>query len=144
MNFCLEARPTLLNNMFGLLLGFREQPIAVPADIEGMFMQIDIKEPDQNALGFLWTSKKGLKQYQYTRLIFGAECSPIIALNLTAKDFASQSNTKQLIRQSFYMDDFVHSFESIDITETSVLNMKTTLEKGGCNLTKFVSNEPEA
>ena len=42
------------------------------------------------------------------------------------------------------MDDFVHSFESIDIAEVSVLNVKSTLEKCGLNLTELVSNKPEA
>ena len=34
--------------MFGPILQFREQPIAVSADFEGMLMQIGIKEPCQN------------------------------------------------------------------------------------------------
>ena len=72
-------------------------------------MQIGVKESDQNALRFLW--------YQYTRLIFGSKCSPsdaTFALNQTAKDFAaSDRKTAELLNRSFYMDDFVHSFESI-------------------------------
>ena len=62
--------------MSGLLLHLREQTISVSADFEGVFMQIGFKEPDQNALSFLWTSQKNLKQYQYTGLIFDAKCSP--------------------------------------------------------------------
>ena len=46
LNSCLETGPDLLNNMFGLLLRFREKPVAVSADIEGMFMQIGIKDED--------------------------------------------------------------------------------------------------
>ena len=53
-------------------------------------MQIGIKDEDQNALRFLWATKIGIKQYQYTRLIFGAKCSPsiaIFALHQTAADY---------------------------------------------------------
>ena len=143
LNSCLEAGPDLLN-MFGLLLRFREQPVAVSADIEGMFMQIGIKESDQNDLRFLWNTAKGIKQYQYTRLIFGAKYSPsiaIFALNQTAKDFAaSDRKTAELINRSFYMDDFVHSFESIEIAQTSSLKVKTVLNKGGFKLTKLCYN----
>ena len=124
--------------MFGLLLRFREQPVAISAH----------KDSDQRALRFLWNTAKGIKQYQYTRLIFGAKCSPsiaIFALNQTAKDFAaSDRKTAELINRRFYMDDFVHSFESIEIAQASSLKLKTVLNKGGFNLTKFVSNKPEA
>ena len=33
LNSCLETGPDLLNNMFGLLLRFREKPVSVSADI---------------------------------------------------------------------------------------------------------------
>ena len=144
MNSRLEARPDLLNKIFGLLLRFREQPLAVSADIDGMFMQIGTKESDQNALRFLSNTAKGIKQYQYTRLIFGAKCSPSIAifgLNQTAKDFtASDRKTAELINRRFYMDDFVRPFESIEIAQASSLNVKTVLNKGGFILTIFFFN----
>ena len=44
LNSCLKAGPDLLNNMSGLLLRFREQPVAVSANIEGKFKPIGIKE----------------------------------------------------------------------------------------------------
>ena len=36
LNYCLEAGPDLLNNMFGLLLRFREQPVAVLAWLKNL------------------------------------------------------------------------------------------------------------
>ena len=69
----MEAGLDLLNNMFRLLLRFREQSIAVSADNEGIFKQKGIKQSDQYALRFLRTSKNGLKQYWNTRLLFGAK-----------------------------------------------------------------------
>ena len=47
--------PDLLNNLGGVLLRFREHPVAVLSDIEGMFMQIAVRQKDQSALRFLWT-----------------------------------------------------------------------------------------
>ena len=79
LNSYLEAGLDLFNKMSGLLLRLREQTIAVSADFEGIFKQIVIKEPDQNALSFLWTSQKNLNQYQYKGLIFDAKCSPKIS-----------------------------------------------------------------
>ena len=42
------------------------------------------------------------------------------------------------------MDNFVHSFESIEIAQATSLKVKTVLNKSGFNLTKFVSNKSEA
>ena len=44
LNPCLETGPDLLNNMFVLLLRFREKPVAVSTVIEGMFMQKSITD----------------------------------------------------------------------------------------------------
>ena len=113
---CLKTGPDLLNNKFGLLLRFREKPVAVSADIEGMFMQIGIKNENKNALRFLWPTKNGIKQYQFTRLIVGAKCSQsiaIFALHQTAADYCvTKPIIAQLLHKSFYMDDFVHSFNT--------------------------------
>ncbi|XP_075264841.1 uncharacterized protein LOC142356997 [Convolutriloba macropyga] len=45
--------PNLLNNLVGILLRFREHPVAVLSDIEGMFMQIAVRQEDLSALHFL-------------------------------------------------------------------------------------------
>ena len=80
LNDNLLSGPDLLQNLFLLLLRFRERPVAVIADIEAMFMQISITEKDQAALRFLWLTGNSIRQYQYTRLIFGAACSPTTAI----------------------------------------------------------------
>ena len=134
--------PDLLNNLVGLLLRFRQDSVAVMAYIEAMFMQICIRTEDQSCLRFLWPSKNSVQQFQYIRLIFGARCSPTTATFVpqqTAKDFGNTA-TKHLIFNSFYMDDFVHSFVNEQKAETAVQDLRQTLSKGGFSLTKFVSN----
>ena len=79
LNANLLSGPDLLQNLFRLLRRFRERPIGLIADMEAMFMQISIKEKNQAALRFPWVSGDSIRQYQYTRLIFGAACSPTTA-----------------------------------------------------------------
>ena len=43
-------------------------------------MQINIREEDRPALRFLWSYNGKVRQYEYTRLIFGATCSPFCAI----------------------------------------------------------------
>ena len=62
----------LLNNLIGVPLRFREHPAAVLSDIEGMFMQIAVRQEDKSALRFLRMIDNCIRQFQFTRLIFGA------------------------------------------------------------------------
>ena len=117
------------------------------ADIEAMFMRIAIIPEDQSCRRFLWPTDQTIRQYQYTRLIFGARCSPataIFVLQRTAQDFAPRQEIIDLVNKNFYMDDFVHSFQSTEEAHLCVSDLKSTLQKGGFNLTKFVTNEPNA
>ena len=147
LNSNLLTGPDLLNNLVGLLLRFREKPVAITADIEAMFMQVGIIETDQPSMRFLWPTERSRKQFQYTRLVFGARCSPttaIFVLQKTASDFSPNQAVKDLVYNSFYMDDFVHSFERIQKAKDKTALLKKTFSKGGFNLTNFVSNERSA
>ena len=62
--------PDLLKNLLAVLMRFREHPVAVLADIEGMLMQISIIQIDQSALHFFWLADNQIHQYQFTRVIF--------------------------------------------------------------------------
>ena len=91
LNSNLLTGPDLLNSLLGVLLRFREHPVAILADIESGFIQIAVKQEDQSALRFLWSKNNFIMQYQFTRLIFGAACSPpmtIFVLNQCATDNA--------------------------------------------------------
>ena len=136
--------PDLLNNLLGVLMRFREQPVAVLADIKGMSMQIAIHEIDQSALRFLRLAHNQMKQYQFTRLIFGANCSPtcaIFVLNHCAKENSQQfPEALEAVRKHFYMDDYIQSHATKEHACTAVLETKHCLKTSGFRLTKFVSN----
>ena len=68
--------PDLLDSLLGILLRFRDHPVAIFADIENMFMQIAVKQEDQSAIRFLWSENNFIMQYQFTLLIFGDICLP--------------------------------------------------------------------
>ena len=148
LNSILITRPDLLNNLVGILLSFRENPVAILSDIEGMLMQIAIRHEDQSALRFLWPNEEMVNQYQFTRLIFEATCSPfcaIFVLNRCAEDKAVEfPKAVKAIKNHFYMDDYIHSLTSIEETIETFNQTKNSLHKGGFRLTKFVSNKHEA
>ena len=46
--------PDLLQNLAGVLISFREEKVAITADIEEMFHRVLIRNEDQPALRFYW------------------------------------------------------------------------------------------
>ena len=46
--------PDLTNKLVGVLMRFREEPIALMADIECMFYQVSVAPRDRNVLRYLW------------------------------------------------------------------------------------------
>ena len=147
LNSNLLTGPDLLNNLVGVLLRFREHPVAVLSDIEGMFMQIAVRQEDQSALRFLWMIDNSIRQFQFTRLIFGATCSPFCAiyvLNKCAEDNKSEFPAAlNAIKHHFYMDDYIQSLPTISEAKEVISQTTRCLKNGGFRLTKFVSNQPD-
>ncbi|XP_070554735.1 uncharacterized protein [Ptychodera flava] len=54
LNNLLLQGPDLTNNLLGVLLRFRQEPIALMADIEAMFHQVKVREEDSDCLRFYW------------------------------------------------------------------------------------------
>ena len=46
--------PDLTNQIIGVLVKFREEPVAVMTDIEAMFSQVFVAEKYRSLLSFLW------------------------------------------------------------------------------------------
>ena len=109
--------PDLLNNLVGVLLRFREHPVAaVLSDIEGMFMQIAVRQENQSAFCFLWMIDNSIRQFQFTRLIFGATCSPFCAiyvLNKCAEDNKIKFPAALNAIKHHYVDGCIQSLPTI-------------------------------
>ena len=88
--------------------------------IEAMIRQIAIIPKNQSCLHFFWPTGQTIRQYQYTRFIFGARCSPatvIFVLQRTAQDFAPRLEIIELVSKCFYLNDFVHSFQNAEYAQ---------------------------
>ena len=46
--------PDWTNPLVGVLIRFRQEPVAIAADIEAMFHQVYVDPQDRDALRFLW------------------------------------------------------------------------------------------
>ncbi|XP_064629286.1 uncharacterized protein LOC135488575 [Lineus longissimus] len=141
--------PDINNSLVGVLARFRENPIAIVADIEAMFMQFKVPADDADALRFLWSqdSEAEPKTYRMTRHIFGATDSPSICtygLKRCALDNEADFDpmVAATVLRSFYMDDLYKS-TAASIAIRLALQLIEMLDKAHLTLTKFVSNSLE-
>ena len=144
LNSNLLTGPDLLENLVGILLRFRKNPVAVFSDIKGMFMQIDVRQKNQSALRFLRMIKNNIRLFQFTRLIFAATNSPFCAIYVLHRRaehnkilFPAALNS---IKRQFYIDDYIQSMPTIAAAQNSISQTKDCLKKGSFRLKKFNSN----
>jgi hypothetical protein len=80
--------PDLLNDLFGVVLRFRENQTAIMADISKMYHRILIPESDQQVHRFLWRNLEvNRKPDTYVKqvLTFGDKPAPVMALTALRK-----------------------------------------------------------
>ena len=146
LNDCLLTGPNLMNSLPGILMRFREEAVALVADIEGMYSQVLVPESDQPALRFLWRAgrAKPPSVYQYQRHIFGATSSPtsaIYALQCTARDQEKvYPEAAKIVMSDFFMDDCLHSVGGIASALKVQRDLVAMLATGGFRLVKWLSN----
>lgn len=54
LNDQLLQGPDLTSSLIGVVIRFRQKPVAVMADVEAMFHQVKVADDDSNLLRFLW------------------------------------------------------------------------------------------
>ena len=149
LNDLLLQGPNLTNNLVGVLLRFREENIAIMADIEAMFHQVRVPEQDSDCLRFLWWPDGNIdaepETYKMVVHLFGAVSSPTcanVALR-NAADACKDSFDPEIVEtvyRNFYVDDCLKSTASEAKAIHLVHGLRELCQHGGFRLTKWVSN----
>ena len=149
LNQQLLQGPDLINDLVGILLRFREEPVAFVADIKGMFHQFYVTEQHRNLLRFLWWKegdpKKELVEYRMKVHLFGATNSPGCAnfgLKRAADDGEQElgKEAANFVRRDFYVDDGLKSVETSEEAVSLIKNSQAICAKAGLKLHKIMSN----
>ena len=140
--------PDLTNSVVGVLLRFRQYPVAVVADIKGMFSQVLVQEEDRDALRFFWFEdndiNKSVMEFRMKSHVFGAKSSPCcaaFALRRTAIDNVTEADEERVrtVFNNIYVDDVCICCCSKQEAVSLVAQLGRLLASGGFRLTKFVS-----
>ena len=152
LNDQLLQGPDLTNNLTGVLLRFRQEPVALMADVEQMFHQVRVAPDDCHALRFLWWEDGDLSKnpvdHQMLVHLFGASSSPCcasFALKKSANDFGGDFDTQTVdtVNRNFYVDDCLRSVATVHEASRLANQLVQLLAKGGFRLTKWISNSRE-
>jgi len=152
LNDQLLSGPDLTNSLVAVLTRFRQDRIAVIADVESMFYQVRVSECHRKFLQFVWwpngDTNAEIRDYQMTVHLFGATSSPSCA-NFALRKTASDNEQKfgieaaETLRKNFYVDDLLKSVDSIPHAVQLMSAVKQMCAAGGFKLTKFVSNDQQ-
>ena len=148
LNDAILQGPNYLNNLSGVLMRFRKEPVAVIGDIKLMFHQCFVLPKDRRFLRFLWWpgGDTSLKPQVYCMKVhlFGGKSSPSV-VNFCMKRIADDNETQfsdlaiNTLRRSFYMDDMIRSVSSEAEANALIPEMQALLQAGGFDLGKFMS-----
>lgn len=149
INDCLYKGPELTNRLRGVLLRFRERPVAIQADIQDMFLRFKVPEYQRDYLRFYWYKdndvSKPLVPYRATTHIFGLSSSPAVA-NFGLKYCALHSvepkfeSARTYVSRSFYMDDGLYSTGSPEEAVAVLGGAREMLGAYNIRLHKLLSN----
>ena len=130
--------PDFINNLLGILLRFREHPVAMTADISKMYNSIRLSKRDQHVHRYLWRdlqTNENAKHYVLTAVPFGDRPSGTIALtalHTIAEMFRAQyPQAVNMITKNSYVDDLVQSVSSINEALTLAAQVQDILSQGG-------------
>ena len=149
LNDNLVQGPDLVNSLVGVLVRFRQEPVALVGDIEAMFHQVKVSNPDRDALRFLWWKHGNLdgpvEVYRMNSHVFGAKSSPSCAAYALKKTATDQQGNYgpdviKAVNRNFYVDDLLTSTATATKAINLVTGLKSLLHTGGFKLTKWASN----
>ena len=149
LNKALMQGPTLINSLVGVLTRFREENVAVAADVKSMFHQVKVKPEHKDFLRFLWWPKGELSKKPVERRmtvhLFGAASSPscaAFALSYATASFENEysQSAVNVVKCNFYVDDMLMSAPSENEALEIIQEVKKMLLRSGFELAKWISS----
>ena len=145
MNDCLAKGPSLLNNLYGVLLRFRQYSCAFIGDISKMYHSIDIPVEDQMVHLFLWRDLNITKEpetYAMTVVNMGDRPSATIAqtaLQKTAEQAKDEfPESSEIISRNTYMDDVTGGADSKEDALERMSEIGIILSKAGFHIKEWI------
>ena len=149
LNDKLMVGPKLQDDIFPLLIRFRGHRVPLCADIEKMYRQIIVHESDRDYQRIVWRdfAEQAQREYQLCTVTYGMASSPYLATKclqqLVTDEGAYFSKAATVASRDFFVDDLISGADSVDEAIELQQQLISLLRKGGFELRKWASSEPE-
>lgn len=146
LNDVLMCGPTVQEELFAILVRFRQHQYVIIADIEKMFRQVKIREEDRDLQRIVWRSKPSeqLRTYRLSTVTYGTTSASFMTTNCLvalAEQFKDQYPiASTAIRRDFYMDDLMTGADTIEKCCELQKQIHAILETAKFPLRKWCSN----
>ncbi|XP_055307836.1 uncharacterized protein LOC129571970 [Sitodiplosis mosellana] len=146
LNDRLHIGPTILEDIWAVLLRWRLKRIALTADIEKMYRQFWVHPEDTKFQQILWRSNSNepIRLYELQTVTFGEAPAPFLAirgLHYIADEISTkQPEVAQVIKKNFYVDDGLPSVDTIEQANDLQTNLTEVFSQYGLPLRKWHSN----
>ena len=127
--------PDLLNNLFGVVLRFRENAVAVCGDITKMYHMVAIQPVDQHVHRRNFETDREPDTYVKTVLTFGDCPAPTMAITAMRKTAKMKQDEKpeaaEAIIKNAYVDDICDSVANANEAKNLTTDIDEVLGAGG-------------
>ena len=148
---CLHSGPSLLPDLCGILLRFRIHPVAVIADVEKAFLQLNLAQDDRDVTRFLWlndinqpATANNVRSLRFCRVPFGVVSSPFL-LAATLDHQLRQDGSPAALQalHNTYVDNLITGTMCVSAATQLYLHTKSLFASAGMNLREWSSNSPQ-
>lgn len=149
LNKKLLVGPKLQDDLFDILVRFRQHRIALTADIAKMYRQVWVRENQRDLQRILWRSKADdpIATYRLNTVTYGTAPASFLAVRclqqLALENRQNYPEASRVILQDFYMDDLLSGMDSLEDARELKGQVSHILCSGGFVLRKWMSNEKE-
>ena len=143
LNDCMNSGPNLLPLSPEVLIRFRRWHYAYSADITKAFLQVGVREQDQNVHRFFLDDQGVTKIMRFTRVPFGNSASPFL-LNATIKfhlkKYDSTDPTVTELEHNLYVDDWLSGCDTVEQSACDIRRANEIMSTASMHFAKWASN----
>ncbi|CAG9129851.1 unnamed protein product [Plutella xylostella] len=139
--------PTVQDDLFSILVRFRQHKYVVTADVEKMYRAIEVNPSQRSLQQIIYRSEPylPLKTYTLNTLTYGCSSAPYLATKclVSLADQVQDDKVKYAIQRNFYVDDYLDGDDSIEKLKHTCQQVISTLDSAKLNLRKWQSNSTD-
>ena len=136
--------PDLLNNLFGVFLRFRENEVAISADVSKMYHRVLIPEHVHRYLWRNMETDRAPDVYVKTVLTFGDKPAPAMAQTALQKTATEGEKcypeAVEVLKKNTYMDDICDSVHVVEQARKLTTEIDEVLHNGVFHVKGWLSN----